>query len=80
MSKSESLFMWLSPVPFLLTIVIPAACNIVFNFSPDVHAPNVLILGGGLGRARDRRIPLLGKLGLLGLPASVARARGVPRP
>jgi hypothetical protein len=48
MSKSESLFMWLSPVPFLLTIVIPAACNIVFNFSPDVRAPNVLITKVGI--------------------------------
>ena len=47
-SKSELLFMWLSPVPFLLTIVIPAACNTIFDFSPDVRAPSVLITRVGL--------------------------------
>jgi hypothetical protein len=47
-SKSESLFMSLSPVPFLLTIVIPAACNIIFEFSPDVRAPSVLITRVGI--------------------------------
>jgi len=47
-SKSESLFIWLSPVPFLLTIVIPAACNIIFDFSPAVRAPNVLITRIGI--------------------------------
>ncbi len=47
-SKSESLFMWLSPVPFLLTIVIPAACNIIFDFSPDLRAPSVLITRLGI--------------------------------
>ena len=47
-SKSESLFMWLSPVPFLLTIVIPAACNIIFDFSSDVRAPSLLITRVGM--------------------------------
>lgn len=47
-SKSESLFVWLSPIPFLLTIVIPAASNIIFDFSPDVRAPHVLITRAGL--------------------------------
>jgi len=46
--KSESLFMWLSPVPFLLTIIIPAACNIIFDFSPDVRASSVLITRVGI--------------------------------
>ena len=40
--------MWLSPVPFVLTIVIPAACNIIFDFSPGVRAPSVLITKFGL--------------------------------
>lgn len=47
-SKSESLFMWLSPLPFLLTIVTPAACNIIFDFSPDVRAPSLLITRVGI--------------------------------
>jgi hypothetical protein len=47
-TKSELLFMWLSPVPFLLTIVIPAACNIFFNFSPDVRAPSIIITRVGI--------------------------------
>lgn len=40
--------MWLSPVPFLLTIVIPVTCNIIFDFSPDVRAPIVLIARVGI--------------------------------
>ena len=47
-SKSVKIFLWLSPVPFLLTIVIPAACNIIFDFSPDVRAPSVIITRVGL--------------------------------
>lgn len=47
-NKSESLFMWLSPVPFLLTIIIPAACNIIFDFSPDIRATSLLITRVGL--------------------------------
>ena len=40
--------MLLSPVPFLLTIVIPAAFNIVFDFSPEVRAPNLLMTRIGI--------------------------------
>jgi len=47
-NKSESLFIWLSPVPFLLTIIIPAACNIIFDFSPAVRIPGVLITWVGI--------------------------------
>ena len=47
-SKSESLFMWLSPLPFLLTIVIPVTCNIIFDFSPDVRSPILLITRVGI--------------------------------
>ena len=47
-SKSESLFMWLSPVPFLLTIAIPAAFNIIFDFSPDVRSPSIIITRVGI--------------------------------
>src|SRR5262249_38344733 len=39
----ESLYIWLSPVPVVLTIVIPAACNIIFDFAPDLRGPNLLI-------------------------------------
>jgi hypothetical protein len=40
--------MWLSPVPFLLTIVIPAACNIIFDFSPAVRAPGIMLTRVGI--------------------------------
>jgi len=44
----ESLYIWLSPVPVVLTIVIPAACNIIFNFAPDLRGPNLLITRTGI--------------------------------
>jgi hypothetical protein len=47
-SKGESLFIWLSPVPFLLTIVVPAAYNIILDFSPDLRATNVVITKVGM--------------------------------
>ena len=40
--------MWLSPVPFLFTIVIPATCNIIFDFSPDVRVPGLVITRVGI--------------------------------
>ena len=47
-SRSESLFIWLAPIPFLLTIVMPAGCNIVFDFSPAVRDSNILVTKVGL--------------------------------
>ena len=35
--KTETAFIWLSPIPFLLTIIIPVAINIIFDFSSDVR-------------------------------------------
>ena len=32
----------------MLTIVIPAACNIIFDFAPDLRGPNLLITRTGI--------------------------------
>lgn len=47
-TKRESVFIWLSALPFLLAIVIPAIGNIIFGFSPDVRAPSLLITRVGI--------------------------------
>lgn len=60
--------MWLSPVPFLLTIVIPAACNIIFDFTPDIRAPILKITRIG--------IALSALFFLAGLYLSVREGRG----
>ena len=66
--KSEWIFLWLSPIPFIVTIVIPVALNVYFDFSPDVRASIVLISKIGLALSavfvlsglcvllRDRRV------------------------
>jgi hypothetical protein len=48
LSKTETLFMWLSPVPFLLTIVIPSALVLISDFSPDVRATTIRMTRFGL--------------------------------
>jgi hypothetical protein len=36
-NKIEIAFIWLSPIPFLLTIVVPVAINIIFDYSNDLR-------------------------------------------
>lgn len=42
------IFIFVSPVPFLLTVVIPAALNVALNFSPSGRYPNIFITRIGI--------------------------------
>jgi hypothetical protein len=56
--KMETAFIWLSPIPFLLTIIIPVAINIIFDFSLAVRP--VIIRMTQIGIAISGILTLIG--------------------
>ena len=41
--KFESAFIWLSPIPFLLTVIIPVLLNLIFDYSHDLR-PGIILM------------------------------------
>ena len=56
--KFESAFICLSPIPFLLTIILPVVLNLIFDYSHDLRL--TIILMSKIGTALSAILTLVG--------------------